>query len=873
LDDGKSVAGAGSQEMKKNSWKKVEKIFHTTVDLPSEERKTYLQKVCAGNGELFSEVESLIDSLEKESDFLDEPVFELGLGALHKNGQKSFTGTTIGFYELREKIGAGGMGEVYKAVDTRLNRRVALKFLSASLGDDRAAKRQLVKEAQAAAALEHPNICAIHGIEQTDEHHFIVMQYIEGRTLVEIIEKETIGIKEFKSLARQIVTAVAFAHSHGIIHRDLKPGNIMLTNEEHIKVLDFGLAKFIRQKQLPADEIDNKSNFSQNGLVIGTVSYMSPEQLRGEKVDYQSDIFSVGIILYELLAKKNPFNRNSQAETIAAILSDKPLDLEKIAPDFPASLINLVEKCLQKAPERRFQSATEILVELDKTESENYRELTFKRRRNFFIKAAFAAIVLLAVFTFGFYFYSGRRPPRTLAVLPISFDNSQSDKEYLADGMTQSIIDKLSNLSDLDVKNESLVSRYKRKEVEPRKAGKELNVDAVFVGNIQSRAEGLFLNIKLIRVSDGVLIDTNEEKIDVAKLIELPENIASRIIGKIQMKLTDEDNNKLTRKDTESEKAKELYMQGRFYLKRRNDSDALNKAIELFTDAKDLDQYYAKAWAGLADAYIYQSTPGVNGAITPEKAVMLAKPAAYKALDLDNTLCETYNSLGLIASKYEFNWSGAEYNFRMAISRDQEFLPARFGLVSVLIMQGRFDEALEESKKIKEIDPLSSSADLETAKIYYMKKDYGQMDRILSDSLDRFHDNKRAIYLRSYQFLNTEKLKEAIELLESMYKSDNAADKVFAAAPLGFAYAKAGRRDEAMEIIENLEKFSKKNYVPAQEKALIYVGLGEYEKVFENLRQSCAEKFYALPSWVIDPVVDEVKSDPRFTEIRKCVNL
>ncbi|CAN5379533.1 hypothetical protein BH10ACI1_BH10ACI1_24690 [soil metagenome] len=314
-------------------------------------------------------------------------------------------------------------------------------------------------------------------------------------------------------------------------------------------------------------------------------------------------------------------------------------------------------------------------------------------------------------------------------------------------------------------------------------------------------------------------------------------------------------------------------MQGRFYLKQKNDSDALNKAIKFFTDAKDLDQNYAKAWAGLADAYISQSTPGINGAITPEKAVRLAKPAANKALELDNTLSEAYNSLGLISSKYEWKWNDAESNFRMAISRNSEFLPAHFGLISVLIMQGRFDEALEEVKKIKEIDPLSNSADLETAKIYYMKQDYGQSDKILSDLLERVPDYKRAMYLRSYQFLTTGKIKEAIELLESMYKSDNEADKVFAAAPLGFAYAKVGRRAEALKIISDLGKFRKNNYVPAQEKALIYVGLGDYEKVFENLRQSCDEKFYALPSWTIDPVVDEVKSDPRFAEIKKCVNL
>ncbi|CAN5217481.1 hypothetical protein BH10ACI1_BH10ACI1_34890 [soil metagenome] len=528
--------------MKIKNWEKIERIFHTTLDLPSEERKPYLEKECTGDEAIISEVESLIESFEHDSGFLDEPVFELGLGAIGNQAQKNLAGTTIGFYELEEKIGAGGMGDVYRAVDTRLNRRVALKFLSASLENDNAAKRRFVKEAQAVAMLEHPNICAIHGIEQSAEHNFIVMPYIEGCTLAEWIAEKTLSAAEFKSLVRQIVTAVAFAHSHGVLHRDLKPGNIMLTSDGQIKVLDFGLAKVIPQKQL-FERNTELSRSSTNGLMIGTVSYMSPEQLRGKRLDFRSDIFSVGIILYELLAKKNPFNLESPAETIAAILSNQPPALHSIVPDFPESLINLVEKCLQKVPHERFQSAAEILVELDNAEVENVGMIRSRRRRIFFLKAALATVVLLTVLAIIF-FYTNKRPRRTLAVLPISFDNLQTEKEYLADGLTLSIIDKLSNLSDLKVKNESLINRYKGKSIEPRDAGKELNVDAVFVASIKSRAEGLFLEAKIVIVSDGALIDPYESKIDETNLIGFPEKVASRIIDKIRSKLTDEDKNK-----------------------------------------------------------------------------------------------------------------------------------------------------------------------------------------------------------------------------------------------------------------------------------------------------------------------------------------
>ncbi len=861
-------------EMKAINWDKLENIFHTAISLPREDRKTFLQRECADDATLLTEVESLIESFESTPEFLRQPVFELGLGAIHETSQIDLSGSTIGFYELKEKIGVGGMGEVYKAFDNRLNRYVALKFLSQSLKDDNSAKRQLVKEAQAAAALDHPNICAVHGFEQTDEHHFIVMQYVEGKTLAGTSRKDSVSVEEFKRLTRQIVTAVAFAHSHGVIHRDLKPGNIMLNSVGQIKVLDFGLAKVMPQNQLASSKSNDEiSRFSQNGLIIGTVSYMSPEQLRGERLDFRSDIFSVGIILYELITRKNPFSRQSQAETIAALLSEKPALTKENAPRFPESLLKIVEKCLDKDKAARFQSAAEILVELDNAESKNYRKSASKRRTGFFIETAFATVILLAVLTFLF-FYNGKNQRRTLAILPITMENESANKEYLADGLTQRFIEKLSNLSELKVINESIVVRYKGKFVEPQTAGKELGADVVFVGSILKRDDNLYLKIKLVRVSDGFVLDSDDQqKIEEAKLIELQENISARIIGKIKSNLTDEDKSKLTKRDTESAEAINQYLQGRYYLKRRKDGEDVEKAFNCFFNAKEIDQKYAKAWTGLADAYLTKIAPGVKNAITPVEAVKSARKAAEKAIELDNTLAESYNSLGLIEQRYEWNWSEAENYFRIAISRDPEFLPARFGLINVLKMQQRYDDAFEEINKIKQYDPFSVNSDIQIALIYYQKRDYDQTDRVLSDLLQKFPDDMRIKYVRVYQLLNTKRFKEAVEILEPLYESKNEEDKVLAAAPLGFAFAKMDRRNEAMKIINDLEKFRKNNYVPAQEKALIYVGLGNFDKVFEFLTQSCAERYSSLPGWVNDPIVDEVKSDPRFAEIKKCVNL
>ncbi len=850
--------------MKADNWEKLESIFHTALGLPFGERKPFLQRECAGDGKLISEVEALLESFESKAEFLDTPVFELGLGAIHESTKKDLAGTTIGFYGLQEKIGAGGMGEVYKAIDTRLNRTVALKFLSESLENDNAAKRQFVKEAQAAAALTHPNICAVHGIEQTDEHHFIVMQYIEGETLAESFEEQTVGRGQFKSLARQILTAVAFAHSHGILHRDLKPGNIMLDADGQIKILDFGLAKVIAEKHL-AGNADDISRFSTNGLIIGTVAFMSPEQLRGEKLDFRSDIFSVGIILYQLLTRQNPFSRPSQAETIAAILAANPAPLSELAPDVPKNLTNLVEKCLQKDTEARFQSVAEILVELDNAESNN--TINSNRRAGFFLKAALAAVVLLAALAMAF-FYNANRPQRTLAVLPITIETAAADKEYLADGLTQSIIEKLSNLSDLKVKSQSIINSYKGKTVEPQTVGKELNVDAVMVGTIQKRGEDLILVTKIIRTSDGFEIDSNESKVTESNLTELTENLSLLTVSKINLNLTDEDRLKIIKKDTENEEAKKLYFLGRYYWSKRGKND-LKTAIKYFHDATEADPYFAKAWAGLADAYTLYSVPGNEGAISSVEAVKLAKFSARKALEIDDSLCEPYTSLGLIKLRYEWDWVGAENDFRTALSRNSEFAPAHFGLLQLFIITGRFDEALVEVHLAKEFDPFSPSSDQNIARVYYYKRDYEQMGKFLAESLERHADQSKLQYLLGFQYLQTGKIMEATEVFEKIYESD----KILGSAPLGYAYGKSGRKEDAQKILDGLEEIAKEKYVPAQEKAFIYYGLGNLDKVFETFNQACIEKFPALPFVINDPLFDEIKSDLRFAEIKKCVNL
>lgn len=854
--------------MKADHWERAEEILNAALALPQDARGAFVERECDGETALLSEVQTLLHSFESAPGFLDEPIFDLGLTAINDKPLKDLSGSTIGFYEIVEHIGSGGMGEVYRATDTRLNRRVALKFLTDSLENNKDAKRQLIKEAQAVAMLEHPNICAVHGIEQVGELQFIAMQYIDGRTLGEYIAEEDRSLDESESITRQILTAVAYAHSHGVIHRDLKPGNIMLTNDGKVKILDFGLAKVLPQQGLiGGNSTSDVSRFSQNGSIIGTVAYMSPEQLRGEKLDYRSDIFSVGIVLYEMLSGRNPFKRDSHAETIAAILSSEPVRLTDTAKDLPRSLAAIVERCLAKDRNERFQSAAELIVELDQARPDTGGDLVSQKRRRLLAVAAILSVLLFVTVWFGMPFWAGTPTQRTLAVMPLSFDSAE--KEYLADGLSQSLRDKLTSLSSLKVKSEYFVTRFKGKQFDSQTVGKELGVDAVYSGEIVSRETSLILISKLVRVSDGLVLDTDEQPIDENKLIELQEAVATRIAGKVKSGLSDDDLTKLAKKETDNPEAKLLYFRGRYAFERQQGDDLMNAALS-FQRAVDLDSTYAKAWTGLADTFALMGVPGhKRGSWTPEEMIRNAKYAALQANELDPDSAEPKVSLAMIKLRFDWDWDEAERNFNEAIRRKPDLPSAHLGLSNLLIIKGRFAESLDEARIAKELLPFSPIPDLSLARTYSFERNWTEMDRVLTDALTRYPDHKRLTYFRGLLYLRTERYAEAIGIFEKLYVDD----KIYGAAPLAWAYAHVGRKNDATNILKTLESISKTEPVGSQEWAWIYLALGERDTAFEYMRHACEERFSVFPFALIDPAMDEVRNDPRLPALRRCANL
>jgi len=851
--------------MKIKQWEQLESIFHAALGLSGKQRRLYLSEACSDDELLLKEVNSLISAFEEESRFLDQPAFSLGLTVLQHTAKENLAGQKISYYQIKERLGGGGMGEVYLAEDTRLNRMVALKFLKTTLLDNEWAKRQFIREAQAAAMLQHQNICTVHSIEEVDEHNFIVMQHIEGKTLARYIDDSQINTANIVQIARQIVSALAVAHSHGIIHRDMKPGNIMIMPDGQVKVLDFGLAKVIQQKQKSDHEEDNASQISNNGLILGTVSYMSPEQLRAEKLDYRSDIFSVGIVLFELINKQNPFNCKSQAETIAAILDNGNAPFIGKSFQVPDALTTIVEKCLNKDKSKRFQSAVELLVELDNLKNDTKVNSSSRNATRLRGYAVMTMLFLMVASIFFYYTYSNNKVS-SFAVLPITNQSNDSNNDYLSDGLTENLISRLSRVKRLRVKATTIVSRYKgRGDIDPQQAGKELGVENVLVGKIIRRENAVLLAASLVKTSDGSQIWSKEYYIEGNDLEISQNELAIQIISKLEVSLPKDENQLLTKQPLINAEARRQYFLGRYFWNKR-DQENIQKAIEHFNKAIEIEPSYAQAWSGLADSYIVMSTPAY-GSLEVKKAIDKSKSALLKALELDESLCEAYTSLGSIKLRYEWDWSSAEENFLKAIELNPDYAQAHYAYSSLLVLKRQFAKAMLEAEKAKELDPLFPMSNLNIGRVFYYNRQNDKAIQVFTEFFNNNPTNKTAAYMLSLAYIQNGDFDKAISILQRFYDTD----KEYFAAPLGYAYGKTGRKDDALKIINELEQRSKEKHIPPQEEAIIYLGLDDKDKAFERLNQSCAERFPAFPLLLTDSLVDGINSDPRFAELKKCV--
>jgi eukaryotic-like serine/threonine-protein kinase len=844
--------------MKHNDPEQVEKLFHAALELAGVDRGIYLSSACRGDKELHQEVESLLAAYEDGNGFIEQPAFDMGMKLMSSNSSASLVGQEIAEYTILRRLGKGGMGEVYLAQDTRLERLVALKFLSPEFVGDNWARRQLFKEAQAVAALDHPNICSVHDIKEIGEHIFIVMQYVEGETLADLIRARSLTAAELVQLGRQIISAIAEAHAHGIIHRDIKPKNIMVTPGGNVKVLDFGLAKTIKKRQSATMKADSSSHVSQVNVIPGTVAYMSPEQLRGEKLDYRSDIFSLGTVFYEMACGKNPFAHGNNADVISSILTSELPPLKESCPQAPRELGRIVRKCLEKDRRQRYQSASELLIDWD-----NYANATRGRRTDlwqFVVRWAAAAVMLLLLAAVVVYFYGYWTRQRTVAILPIVNNTGNSDLDYLSEGFTESVINQLSGRAKLKVKAFAMVSGYKS-EIDPQKVGRELNVDHVVVGRMRGTKDSVVLDTEIIEVEDGSQRWAKSYSMDPGKNSSTVAEISNDLISTLEP-WSRPDDVRLQRTRSIDPRAMDEYWLGREKWRNRDNDNSLKEAIDHFNAAIKIAPGFAEAYAGLADCYLVGNVVSyADLGLNTAEVMQRAERAAKDALDRDQNLAEAHVSMGSVYLNFYWNWEAAEREFKRAIELKPDYEMAHFGMSRLRAITGPDYEAIEYSRRAKELDPFQPIAELNFCRSYYLAHRLAEASDCFDKLPEHWPKYYNGQYTRAFAYLQSGRVADGIEILENLYK---AKEKRGVAGALGYAYAIKGNKEGAYKMLAELERLSN---IPPQEFMLIYLGLRDDEKTFYYLNRAADEHFGPAAYIGVDPMYDPIRNDTRFIAI------
>jgi serine/threonine-protein kinase len=787
---------------------------------------------------------------------------------------------SIAHYRIIKKLGAGGMGVVYLALDTKLDRKVAIKVLRPDALAEEHFKQRLIREAQAAAKLDHPNICAVYDVNEADPFSFIVMQYLEGESLAQRMDREVLSVDAALTIIEQAAEGLSEAHAQGIVHRDIKPQNMMITSRGQLKILDFGLAKLMRSSESVDNDAPTAPILSKPGHVIGTMPYMSPEQVRGENLGASSDIFSLGVSLYEMLAGKHPFKDKSAAVTMSRILLGEPIPTDHFQAQVSPELQTLLSKMLCKDKAERYQSAEDFLTDLRKmrvqtltSNTEEYapaatediaprkevaNDILARVKRNKWAVLASALALILAVVALNRWLTSEHS--ESLAILPFTYASSDlrlmtnPDREYLSDGMTESIINNLSQLSNLKVIARSSVFRYKGKDIDVQTIGRELNVRSVLVGQIKQEGDELRIGVELIDVQGNRSLwgDTYQRK--TTDLQSVQKEIAAKVSEKLHLKLTGADQTQLTKTYTASGEAYQAYLKGRYHWNKRTD-DGFKQAIEFFQEAIARDANYALAYTGLADCYTLRSDYGF---LPSREGYELANGNAMLALKYDDTLAEAHTSLASIKAVKDWDWQGAENEYRRAIDLNPNYPTAHHWYGAQLFLHGRFDQGLQELRTAQLLDPLSLGINKDLAVALLYAREYGsalQQSRRTLEIDPTFR--VMSTYIAQIYELQ-QKYPEAVAELEKAHRE--ASDDGEITYGLGQAYALAGRKDEALKISNELNQPGKQSFYLPKEAAYLYLLLGDKEQAVRILQKAAENHNMA---------VAELKMDPRLTELRK----
>ncbi len=725
-------------------------------------------------------------------------------------------GAKISRYKIIEKIGEGGMGLVYKAQDTRLERTIALKFLPPVLTRDKEAKRRFIQEAKASAALNDPQICTIHEIDEAEGQTFIAMEYIEGQSLKETLSSGPLSIDEAVDMILQVAKGLEKAHKKGIVHRDIKPANIMITDEGQAKITDFGLAKLSWGVDL-----------TKTSTIVGTVAYMSPEQARGEEVDLRTDIWSLGAMLYEMLTGERPFQKSQEYALIYAILNENPAPLTSLRPDIPGHLEQVVEKALAKKVNQRYQMMNQLMQDLKQA-----KPITLPKGE------------------------------KSIAVLPFTNMSVDPEQEYFCDGVAEELINALTQIRDLRVVARTSAFSFKGKDVDIREIGRKLNVDNVLEGSVRKAGNRLRITAQLINVSNGYHLWSERYDREMEDVFAIQDEVTLAIVDKLKVNLLGKEKAIVLKRHTEDPEAYSLYLKGRYFWNKLNPG-GFEKAREYFEKAIEKDPNLAVAYAGLADSYWMSS---FWGNLPPRQTYPKAREVANKAIEIDDTLGEAHATLASIHTHYDWDWEAAEREFKRAIELAPGSSYTRVYYSFYLNLQRRHDEAIAQARKAKELDPLSSFSGPHLGHRLWQARRYDEAIEEFKKWLEFEPNDWFTHHHLGEIYLGKSMIKEAIA-------SINKSVELSGGVPLNIASAavihyRIGDREVAERLFNSLKERAEHEYIPPMCFISIHMARGEMDRAFEWVKRAYEERDSFLP-WLRVTPMDRMGllSDPRIDEL------